>query len=185
LCHADLRPRREARSSATTVVPSSRPPVATAATPGPELGLDLSVLEPVALEFVEPEPDEPRGRHSRDAAPPASPHEQPVPGRHSHGRAGTSRSLGRSGPGRRSRTTGTVMDLEGVQIPTGDQVTAEQVDLVAEQMLTRLKLSEPQSRFLDPDDVPGGKWGIVAAGTVTVIVALLVVYTVLGLVFGG
>ncbi len=41
-------------------------------------------------------------------------------------------------------------------------------------MLTRLELAEPRTRLLDPDDIPGGKWGIVAAGTVAVIVVLLI-----------
>jgi hypothetical protein len=38
--------------------------------------------------------------------------------------------------------------------------------------------------MLDPDDAPGGKWGMAAAGTAAVIVALLIVYTVLGFFIG-
>ena len=191
LCHADLRARREARSSATTVVPSSHlpggPPRARAAASAG----DLAVADPVhdpdpsiqSADDLEPGADEPRGRHSRDAGPPALV-EDPEPGRHSHGRPGARGASSRSAQGRRTRSAATLMDLGGVEIPTGDQVTPEQVDVVAEQMLTRLKLSEPPSRLLDPNDLPGGKWAIMGAGTLVVILALLVVYTLLGLVFG-
>ncbi len=52
----------------------------------------------------------------------------------------------------------------------------------ADQVLTELRHAEPA--MLDPDDAPGGKWGMAAAGTAAVIVALLIVYTVLGFFIG-
>ena len=73
----------------------------------------------------------------------------------------------------------------GVQtgpIPPGE-VPPEKVDELADQMLARLAVSERRQRFFDPDDVPGGKWTVAAAGGVAVVLVLLSLFAVLGALF--
>jgi hypothetical protein len=120
----------------------------------------------------------PVGRHSRQEAPAADAAARPsraLPPRGKH--AGTRRT---SPPARRSVPT---LALDELELPVGE-ATAEQVDELADQMLTHLALTEPQPRLLDPDDFPGGRWGLAGAGLVAMIVILLVLYTVLGVLFG-
>jgi len=57
-----------------------------------------------------------------------------------------------------------------------------QTEVWANQVLADLRRSEPG--LLDPESAPGGKWGMAAIGTTAVIVALLLVYTLLGAVIG-
>lgn len=51
-------------------------------------------------------------------------------------------------------------------------------------MLTQLAVSEPQQRFFDPDELPGGKFVFMAGLGLAIIVVLVVLYTVLGMIFG-
>jgi hypothetical protein len=123
--------------------------------------------------------DVPIGRHSRQAAPAATHEARPSRALAPRGK--------HTGSGRRSSAharTGNVaaLALADLELPAGE-ATPEQVDELAEQMLTHLAVTEPQSRLLDPDDFPGGKWGLAGAGLVATIVILLVLYTILGVVF--
>jgi hypothetical protein len=120
----------------------------------------------------------PVGRHSRqqetpDSAPRPS---RALPPRGKH--AGARRS---PAPARRASVP--TLSLDELELPAGE-ATAEQVDELADQMLTHLALTEPQPRLLDPDDFPGGRWGLAGAGLVATIVILLVLYTVLGVIVG-
>jgi len=60
----------------------------------------------------------------------------------------------------------------------------EDIDVLAAQMLSRLAEDEPRTRLFDPSDAPGGKWGFSAAALTAVLLVLLVVYTILGFIFG-
>jgi hypothetical protein len=75
------------------------------------------------------------------------------------------------------------VDLEGLELPTGE-VPLEQVEELADQMLARLALSDQGPRIFDPSRVPGGRWVVAGVGAVVVVIALLAVYSVLGLVLG-
>jgi hypothetical protein len=176
LCHADLRPRTEARSSARTVVPTSGPAAGggrAARRQAAEGG--TQVLDPPEVEDV------PRGRHSRVAEPDLVP--VATGGRAAARRAAESQRRGRTASsGRRERTSS--VGLDGLVLPSGDAATADEVGLVADQMLTRLAIAEQGRRLPNPANLPGGKWGLAAMGTLGVIALLLVVYTILGLVFG-
>ncbi len=59
-------------------------------------------------------------------------------------------------------------------------MTPEQVDALADQLLSRLAVTENRPNVLDPDDLPGGKWGFAAAVTGAIVVVLLAVGTVVG-----
>ena len=60
----------------------------------------------------------------------------------------------------------------------------EEVDQIADQMLTRLAVTEERPRFFDPDDLPGGKFVFMAGCGFAVLVLLIVLYTVFGLFLG-
>jgi hypothetical protein len=154
-------------------------------------------------EFDAAEPDEPRGRHS--VAPDRAQVQEPG-GRHSGtsaprssgaraadtrppaARSSGSRSGSRSGGsrsgGRRLATT-YASDVALADLDLPEDASPEQVDAVAEKMLDRLAVATPRPRFLDPDDLPGGKWGFAAGATLLVLLVMLVLWTVLGSVFGG
>ena len=112
--------------------------------------------------------------------------EEPEPvGRREAGRhAKEPEPVGRREAGRRTttRTLERAVDLEGIEIPQGE-VPPEKVDELADQMLARLAVSERRQRFFDPDDVPGGKWTVAAAGGVAVVLVLLSLFAVLGALF--
>jgi hypothetical protein len=151
-----------------------------------------TVLEDTRVEAGadEDEPDlepAPVGRHSRSVpAPVSAPTTSPprparaLPSRGKH--AGSGRRA--AAPSARTARSGAVLDVADLMLPAPGEATAEQVDELADQMLTRLALVEPQPHLFDPDDFPGGRWGFAGAGLVAVIVILLVIYTILGVIFG-
>jgi hypothetical protein len=199
LCHSDLRPRTMT-PSASSVLPGAPAPV-----PGGSVIAPVSPVEATGSTLTDP----PRssGRHSADRdletetqdlaatyPDPDDPDEAP------HGRRARpedSSRVGRSSrvaEGRRSsgrhasgaRQAPVVRDLshlEPIEIPSADEATPEQVDAIAEQMLTRLAITEPRPRLLDPDDLPGGKWGVIAGGMLAVLVVLLAVGSLLAVLF--
>ena len=71
--------------------------------------------------------------------------------------------------------------LEDLEIPVGDEVTPDQVDALAEQMLHRLAATEPRDRLLDPRQLPGGVWAFSAACALGAVVLFVIVANVLGL----
>ncbi|CAB4963113.1 unannotated protein [freshwater metagenome] len=94
--------------------------------------------------------------------------------------------LGRHGPSERDGIPLAVTSPHPQEISSADDRhdTDQDLDLLAATMLTRLAVDEPRTRLFDPADAPGGKWGFAAAAFAAVVVVLLVVYTVLGFVFG-
>ena len=72
--------------------------------------------------------------------------------------------------------------LDDLAIPVGEEVTADQVDALAEQMLHQLAATEPRDRLLDPRQLPGGVWAFSAACALGAVVLFVIVATVLGLV---
>ena len=66
----------------------------------------------------------------------------------------------------------------------GRPLAPEEVDQIADQMLTRLAVTEERPRFFDPDDLPGGKFVFMAGCGFAVLVLLIVLYTVFGLFLG-
>ena len=180
LCHSDLRPRSAPRPTA----PAAPTTIIVAPVPG-------TVLEDtrVGADSTDDELEDelaPVGRHSREApvdstapatrtAPTARP-SRALPSRGKH--AGSGR---RSAPPARS---GAVLDVADLTLAVPGDATPEQVDEIADQMLTHLALVEPQPQLFDPDDFPGGRWGFAGAGLIATIVILLVIYTILGFVLG-
>ena len=69
-----------------------------------------------------------------------------------------------------------------VRLPAADDATRDEVDAIAEQMLSRLAVSEPRSRMLNPEELPGGKWAFMGAGAGIILVLFLVVSVVITLV---
>lgn len=161
LCHADLRDPAEATSV--------------------DLSDGSSAAEHVAeMSDAELIQTEPVGRHAAHV--PAAP-ERPrssgaMTGRHAASRG---RSVARPSVRGAAPVSGGAV-LDGIELPSGGDVTPEQVDALAEQMLTRLAVTEARPTVLDLDDVPGGKWGFAAAVMTAVIVVLLAVGTIAGLV---
>jgi hypothetical protein len=157
LCHADLRP------------PPEPVPVELAG-PAEQSGTPET---PSSLETAG------GGRHAGGAL---AEQERPrlSSGRHA---AGPGRRAPRSAPRAAGpdRVPSQVAVLEGLDLPQGGEATPEQVEAIAEQMLSRLSVTEPQSRVLDPSELPGGKWGLAAACGLGFFVILLVLGTVLGL----
>ena len=149
LCHADLRPRSAPPVSApsVTVVPG----VAT----GPDL-VDSSVS----------------GRHAA-AVPVEAPRSSGSGGRHAaRGPVlrPSSRTSTRSAPRPSSHVS-----LEGLDLPADGEVSPEKVDELAEQMLARLAVTETGADVLDPESLPGGKWGFAAGVMVALVLAFIVV----------
>ncbi len=120
---------------------------------------------------------EPAGRHAVGASAvpdrPAS-----TAGRHAAGRRAAPR------PSRSSAVRRPAPDLalEPVALPTEGELTPEQVDAFADQMLLRLAVVEKGPSMLDPDELPGGRWGFAAGLTAAFIALLILVGTVLGFI---
>jgi hypothetical protein len=96
---------------------------------------------------------------------------------------GRATSRGRHASG--GRTAPVVHDqtlLDPIVLPQSDTVTPEEVDAIADQMLSRLAIVEERPRLLDPDDLPGGKWGFIGGGMLAVIVVVLAVGSLLVLI---
>ena len=167
LCHADLRPAGPAADVARSDVDLSDGGVNLAAEP-----TDEGLFEPV-----------PAGRHAAHESE-GTQRPRPSGGRHAAGRA---RSVIRAVPRPPSRSAEPVpveFVLEGIELPEKGDVTPEQVDALAAQMLTRLAVTETRPTVLDPNDLPGGKWLFALGVMVAVVVVLLAVGTIVGLVVG-
>ena len=169
LCHADLRPPVDV----TSVDVSD----ASAATPG---------ADDADVESVETTP---RGRHSAHVvdAPEGPSSAATSGGRHSANRGrsvprpSVSRASVSRSSGRRAAPNPGAAVLDGIELPSGE-VTPEEVDALADRMLTRLAVTETRAGVLDPADLPGGKWGFAAAVMAAVVLLLLALSTVVGLV---
>jgi hypothetical protein len=173
LCHADLRPKLEPLRRSHDVVPGTAATgTAVAAAPAEAETETRTGVEPVepdhaAVAVVDDPP--PRGRHSRgDEEPVPAPATRPASGRHAAGR--------RPAPPRRRERAAVILDEP---LDLGD-VAPEDVDEVAEKMLSRLAATEERTRFLNPDDLPGGKAVFIAGAAFAVLVVLIVLYTILG-----
>jgi hypothetical protein len=70
--------------------------------------------------------------------------------------------------------------LEGIELPADAELTPEQVDALAAQMLQRLAVTEKSTAVLDPEDLPGGKWGFTAGLMALIVIVLIAVGTVGG-----
>ncbi len=175
LCHADLRPKLEPLRRSHDVVPGTAATgTAVAAVPAEaEVEVGAAPPEPDHAAVVVVDDPPPRGRHSRgDEEPVAAPAPRPASGRHAAGR--------RPAPPRRRERTAVILDEP---LDLGD-VAPEDVDEVAEKMLSRLAAAEERTRFLNPDDLPGGKAVFIAGAAFAVLVVLIVLYTILGAILG-
>jgi len=189
LCHADLRPKIEPARRSQDVVPGT---VATATAVPPALvNTPAAPGEGDAAAGAAPDAA-PRGRHARvqepDLEPDLQPEPLPVPapalrlpgsssGRHARGRGPAPRS--------RARSQAPTLPLEPLELDLdGRPLAPEEVDQIADQMLTRLAVTEERPRFFDPDDLPGGKFVFMAGCGFAVLVLLIVLYTVFGLFLG-
>lgn len=146
---------------------------ATAVPPSSVVTAEPSVPEDAPLA------DAPRGRHSRvQDEPPEPPAPRPSgSGRHARGRGSATRP--------RTRTPLPALPLEPLDLDLeGRTLAPEEVDEIADQMLTRLAVSEERPRFFDPDDLPGGKVVFMAGCGFAVLVVLFLLYTLLGLFLG-
>jgi len=153
LCHADLRTSPPPPSPTTLVLPArpSESPAVPAA----------SDDEPVV------------GRHAA-----AVPVTSPAPRAAASGRhAARSAGLRDASPGaaRTSSRAASPATLEGIAIPTDGELTPEQIDEVAEQMLARLAVSETRVDVFDLESIPGGKWGFAAGVTVALVLVFVLV----------
>lgn len=164
LCHTDLRPRT-VTPTAPVVLPGTPAPLPTGSivAPVPATGSTLT--------------DAPRGRHSAGRAVEPSTDgnaAEPAPaGRRSRV---ADRPQGRhASGGRAAAPSRELASLEPVELPATDAVTPEEVDAIADRMISRLAIVEERPRLLDPDDLPGGKWGLIGGGMVAVILVLLAV----------
>ena len=121
------------------------------------------------LTHVEPEPVRVAGRHSRGGPLPAA--MRAPSGRHAAGRPATPRAAAEP------IDLDLVLDLDG-------EVTPDQVEEIADQMLDHLAVSEPRSTLLvDLDEMPGGKWGVMAGGAFAFIVVTIVLSFILNFLF--
>jgi hypothetical protein len=68
------------------------------------------------------------------------------------------------------------LDLDG-------DVTPDQVEEIADQMLHHLAAAETRPAFIDYDELPGGKWGAIAGGALALIVVVMIVSVILNLIF--
>jgi len=72
--------------------------------------------------------------------------------------------------------------MEGIELPVGGELTPEAVDALADQMLHRLAVTEKAVSVLDPEDLPGGKWGFTAGLMAVIVVAMVAIATVIGFI---
>jgi hypothetical protein len=113
--------------------------------------------------------DAPVGRHSRDAGPRQTPVVRTPSGRHA--------------AGRRSAPAASVAPLADLDIDLDDDITPDDVEEIADEMLTHLAASEPRPPVIHFDELPGGKWGVMAGGALALILVLMIASVVLSLVF--
>ena len=98
-------------------------------------------------------------------------------GRHAAGRRSPSRPARAAAPARRSAPD---PYLGTAALPADGEPTPEQLDAFAEAMLARLAESEKGPNVLDPDELPGGRWGFAAGLTAAFIVLLITAGTIVG-----
>ena len=149
LCHADLRPRSAPPVSApsVTVIPG-------AATASDLVDSSVSGRHAAAVPVEAPRPGGSGGRHAARG---------PVP-----------RPSGRT-PTSTAPRPSSHASLEGLDLPTDGEVSPEKVDELAAQMLARLAVTETGADVLDPETLPGGKWGFAAGVMVALVLAFIVV----------
>jgi hypothetical protein len=111
--------------------------------------------------------DRPAGRHSRVAT--STPTPRPRSGRHAAG--------GRVAPPARP------LPVEPLNLDLDGDVTPDQVEEIADQMLHHLAAAETRPAFIDYDELPGGKWGAIAGGALALIVVVMIVSVILNLIF--
>lgn len=160
LCHADLRPE-----------PAPAPRVAPASdvVPGAQ-AMAGDVAVPAS------------GRHRRQDDVDDEPAPAPAP-RRSRSRASSGGSGRHAAGGRRTSRGEAAVIAEGygaLQSATADQTPhvpdseREEVERLADSMLSRLAVAESRESLFDPDEVPGGRWGFAAAaaGVITLVLLL-------------
>jgi len=165
LCHADLR------------VPADPAVDLTAATPPPDVEQET---ESEAESEAEYEPASP-GRHAAGGTVTA---ERPRSSGGRHAASGARvlpRPTGRT-PARSVAPPPVDPVLEGIDLPKPGEATPEQVEALAERMLSRLAATESRPQLIDPRDLPGGPWGFSAAVMAVIVVVLLGVATIIGVV---
>jgi len=193
LCHSDLRPR--------TVTPSASVVLPGAPTVVPVPSASGAAPDAVSGSTITDEP-RPSGRHSAErVAQPAvaepsyagsagwdGPDARAAASSDGVG-AGRTRAAARTASrgkhaagGRTSPVAPDLAHLDPITLPASDKVTPEEVDAIADQMLSRLAILEERPRLLDPDDLPGGKWGFIGGGMLAVIVVVLAVGSLIVLV---
>lgn len=153
LCHADLR------------------------APAPVTAADVEPVEVVDVDVELREAVEPSGRHAV-AAPVTRDRTPSSGGKHAAGRRSSSRPSRSSGT--RAAAVAPEAVLEGIELPSDTELTPEQVDALAAQMLQRLAVTEKSASVLDPEDLPGGKWGFTAGLMALIVIVLIAVGTVGG-----
>jgi hypothetical protein len=144
-------------------------PSAATVVPAPDRGRRARTATLTAPETEAPrEPERPVGRHSRDATPAPAP---------------APTGSGRHAAGRRSAPPVATARTEPVDVERDDDALPDEVDEIAEQMLSQLAATEPRPPVIDFDELPGGKWGVIAGGTVAFIVVVMIASVVLNLLF--
>jgi len=188
LCHSDLRPR--------TVTPSAA--VVLPGTPAPQPSGAAAAALPAPGSTLTDEP-RPTGRHSAErvvTTPLAEVAHTGVPDRNGRDEAadaairgsrsadrGRAASRGRHAAGARSApVVHDLAHLDPIPLPSSDTVTTEEVEAIADRMLSRLAILEERPRLLDPDDLPGGKWGFIGGGMLAVVVVVLAVGSLIVLI---
>jgi hypothetical protein len=169
LCHGDLRPEPER----TPVAPPS-----TDVAPGTDAGA-------AGIGAA--------GRHRRrDADEPGAPAVEEPMAAPRRGRARTSSGggSGRHAAGRRPSRTEAAVLAEGYAVHASTMGTApvvpdaerEEVERLADSMLSRLAVVESSETLFDPREVPGGRWGFAAAVALVITVVLLLGSVIINLV---
>ena len=157
LCHADLR------------APADPAVDLAVATPAPDVEQETDDETAVA------------GRHVAGGTVTA---ERP---RSSGGRHAVSRAQVLPRPSRRTPEPGVAppsagLVLEGIDLPKPGAATPQEVEALADRMLSRLAATEARPQVIDPHDLPGGPWGFSAAVMAVIVVLVLGVATIVGLV---
>lgn len=169
LCHADLRP------PSTRVIPPAAP------------GASVELVAASSVVTT-------GGRHSRpegDGGTGAS--LPPVRGRHRRPEPDAADGTDQTDPAAPSLpTTAPVLLRADVDALVADAPRDAEgrpdVEVLSEQLMARLATSEGRRRgsgVPDLDSVPGGKWGVMIGGMAAMAAVLVIVFGVLGAVFGG
>jgi hypothetical protein len=117
------------------------------------------------------------GRHAAEA-PVAASRASGSGGRHAARSAASRSDSPRTSVGDATRTAlhaAAPVTVTGLDLAADGDVSPEQVDELAEQMLARLAVAETRSDVIDPEALPGGKWGFAAGVMVALVLAFIVV----------